>query len=260
MYDVMKDDTPLYMFCGSDKVDFFKQQIEKRFTVKNIIVWDKGNHTAGDLEAQYGKRYEFIIYANKGRAKFNPDMPRYEDIWKFARVTGKEQIHQNQKPTDLLSRIINQHTRRGDLVLDPFAGSGSTAVAAYRLQRDYIGFEIDDEYYEAGNRRLAAVRSQLSIKGLQTYKRVCGTRENNAIVYMLTNYDTTIEEDLYRLRMIKQCGFLPDVRIYRKPAAPQILRDLQRWCNNRILYRSCDFMDYVPRADGKTIKQLYFGG
>lgn len=98
------------------------------------------------------------------------------------------------------------------------------------------------------------------IKGLQTYKRVCGTRENNAIVYMLTNYDTTIEEDLYRLRMIKQCGFLPDVRIYRKPAAPQILRDLQRWCNNRILYRSCDFMDYVPRADGKTIKQLYFGG
>lgn len=163
LYDVMKNDTPLYMFCGSDKVDFFKQQIERRFTVKNIIVWDKGNHTAGDLEAQYGKRYEFIIYANKGRAKFNPDVPRYEDIWKFARVTGKEQIHQNQKPTDLLSRIINQHTRRGDLVLDPFAGSGSTAVAAYRLQRDYIGFEIDDEYYEAGERWLATVRSQLSI-------------------------------------------------------------------------------------------------
>lgn len=115
------------------------------------------------MEAQYGKRYEFIIYANKGRAKFNPDMPRYEDIWKFARVTGKEQTHQNQKPTDLLSRIINQHTRRGDLVLDPFAGSGSTAVAAYRLQRDYIGFEIDDEYFEAGNKWLAAVRSQLSI-------------------------------------------------------------------------------------------------
>ena len=163
LYDVMKDDTPLYMFCGSDKVDFFKQQIETRFTVKNIIVWDKGNHTAGDLDAQYGKRYEFIIYANKGRAKFNPDMPRYDDIWKFARVAGKEQIHQNQKPTDLLSRIINQHTRRGDLVLDPFAGSGSTAVAAYRLQRDYIGFEIDDEYYEAGNKWLAAVQSQLSI-------------------------------------------------------------------------------------------------
>ena len=91
LYDVMKADTPLYMFCGSDKVDFFKQQIETRFTIKNIIVWDKGNHTAGDLEAQYGKRYEFIIYANKGRAKFNPDVPRYDDIWTYARVTRSEE-------------------------------------------------------------------------------------------------------------------------------------------------------------------------
>ena len=76
LYDVMKNNTPLYMFCGSDKVDFFKQEVEKYFTVKNLIVWDKGNHTAGDLGAQYGKRYEFIIYANKGRAPFQPDMPR----------------------------------------------------------------------------------------------------------------------------------------------------------------------------------------
>lgn len=163
LYDVMKDNTPLYMFCNSDKVDFFKQEIEKRFTVKNIIVWDKGNHTAGDLEAQYGKRYEFIIYANKGRAKFVDGAPRYEDIWKFARVSWKEQIHQNQKPTDLLSRIINNHTQKGDLILDPFAGSCATAVAAHRLKRDYIGFEIDDEYYAAGTNWLAAEKSQISI-------------------------------------------------------------------------------------------------
>ena len=96
------------------------------------------------------------------------------------------------------------------------------------------------------------------IKGLQTFQRICNLPDTKAIVYMLTNYDTSIEEDLYRLNMIKSCGFLPDVRIYRKNTAPQILRDLQRWCNNRFLYRSCDFMDYVPRTDGKTIKQLYF--
>lgn len=163
LYDVMKDNSPLYMFCGSDKVDFFKQEIEKYFTVKNLIVWDKGNHTAGDLEAQYGKRYEFIIYANKGRAPFQPDTPRLEDIWRFPKVAGKEQIHQNQKPTNLLSQIINQHTKEGDLILDPFAGSCSTAVAAYRLKRDYIGFEIDPVEYETGTTWLNSVRSQLSI-------------------------------------------------------------------------------------------------
>ena len=163
LFDVMKDDSPLYMFCGSDKIDFFKQEVEKYFTIKNIIVWDKGNHTAGDLEAQYGKRYEFIIYANKGRAKFNDTATRYDDIWHFNRVTGNEQIHQNQKPTDLLSRIINQHTKQGDLILDPFMGSCATAVAAHRLQRDYIGFEIDDDYFTEGTQRLERELAQISL-------------------------------------------------------------------------------------------------
>ena len=75
---------------------------------------------------------------------------------------------------------------------------------------------------------------------------------------MLTNYDTTHEQDLYRIRMIEECGFVPDVRIYRKNTAPQITRDLQRWCNNRLIYKSTKWEDYVPRADGKTIKELYY--
>lgn len=119
--------------------------------------------TAGDLDAQYGKRYEIIIYANKGRAPFNPEMPRYDDIWKYSKVTGEKQIHQNQKPTDLLSRIIRQHTREGDLILDAFAGSCSTEVAAYRLQRDYIAFELSPTEYADGTQWLDAVRSQVSI-------------------------------------------------------------------------------------------------
>ena len=74
---------------------------------------------------------------------------------------------------------------------------------------------------------------------------------------MLTNYDTTLEEDLYRVRMIQECGFQPDVRIYRKGTHPQYLTDLQRWANNRFIYRSVDIMDYAPRKDGKTFKELY---
>lgn len=152
--------------------------------------------------------------------------------------------------TDLLRQLIDSRARvdftQG---LDARFVTEEAAGLLKQIKIDKVHFAFD---YMKNEKAI--------VKGLQTYKRVCGTRENNAIVYMLTNYNTTIEEDLYRLRMIKQCGFLPDVRIYRKPAAPQILRDLQRWCNNRILYRSCDFMDYVPRADGKTIKQLYFGG
>ena len=66
-----------------------------------------------------------------------------------------------------------------------------------------------------------------------------------------------IPKDLYRVRKIAELGYYPDVRIYRKSTAPRVLRDLQRWCNNRFLYRSCDFEDYVPRKDGRTIKEIY---
>lgn len=99
------------------------------------------------------------------------------------------------------------------------------------------------------------------IKGLQTFKKVCKKHQSRLTVYMLTNYDTTIDEDLYRVKVIENCGYTPDVRIYRKPAAPQILKDLQRWCNNRYIHGSCEFMDYVPRKkDGRTIREIYFAG
>lgn len=96
------------------------------------------------------------------------------------------------------------------------------------------------------------------IRGLKTFSDVVKLKDVKQIVYVLTNFNTTIERDLYRINVVREIGFLPDVRIYRKKTAQKVLKDLQRWCNNRILYRSCDFMDYVPRKDGKTIRQLYF--
>lgn len=94
------------------------------------------------------------------------------------------------------------------------------------------------------------------IKGLATYKKYCfGSK--NPVVYMLTNFDTSLADDIERIRLIQEAGMIPDVRIYRKPTAPQAIRDLQRWANNRFLYRSCDLMEYVPRKDGRTFKELY---
>ncbi len=97
------------------------------------------------------------------------------------------------------------------------------------------------------------------IKGLKTFVDVVNPAKEKCYVYVLTNYNTTFTEDYFRIKLIQACGLSPDVRIYRKDTAPQITRDLQRWCNNRRIYRSQpDFMKYVPRTDGKTIKQIYF--
>lgn len=97
------------------------------------------------------------------------------------------------------------------------------------------------------------------ISGLNLAKEHLQLDDRNSVVYMLTNFDTTIKEDIYRVKRIQECGYMPDVRIYRKPTLPKrhILRDLQRWCNNRLLYRSSSFFDYVPRSDGRTISEIY---
>ena len=94
------------------------------------------------------------------------------------------------------------------------------------------------------------------VKGLQLFRKTVNCNTRNCVVYMLTNYDTTINQDLYRIKLIEQLGFVPDIRIYRKATAPQILKDMQRWCNNRFIYQATQLEDYVPRK-GKTMKQLY---
>lgn len=97
------------------------------------------------------------------------------------------------------------------------------------------------------------------IAGLKLVKEQLPLDEHKISVYVLTNYDTSIDEDLYRVRKLKEMSYRPDIRIYRKNALPRqhILRDLQRWCNNRFIYNSCNFFDYVPHSDGKTIKEIY---
>lgn len=97
------------------------------------------------------------------------------------------------------------------------------------------------------------------IRGLKTFVDVVNPPKKKCYVYVLTNYNTTFEEDYYRVKKIQSLGLDPDIRIYRKSTAPPITRHLQRWCNNRRIYHSQpDFMQYVPHKNGKTIKELYF--
>ena len=93
------------------------------------------------------------------------------------------------------------------------------------------------------------------VRGLKTLSEIVKMDNTKRIVYILTNYDTTFKEDMHRVNVCRELGYLPDIRIYRKQTAPQIVKDLQRWCNNRVLYGSTEFEDYVAR--GKTMKEQY---
>ena len=151
-YRIMKNDSAIYMFCNSNKIDVFKQEIEKYFKMKNIIIWVKNNHTAGDLKAQFGKKYEMLILANKGRRVINGE--RLTDVWEYNRISGKKQLHQNEKPVHLLERCILKHSNEGDVVFDGFMGSGSTGVACINTNRNFIGIELDKTYFEMAKQRM----------------------------------------------------------------------------------------------------------
>lgn len=87
---------------------------------------------------------------------------------------------------------------------------------------------------------------EVVIRGLETYAKYGNIQDHRRrVVYVLTNYNTTHEEDLYRVYKLRDLGFDPDVRVYDKPHAPKITKQLQRWCNSKWIFQSVpDFNDY----------------
>lgn len=95
------------------------------------------------------------------------------------------------------------------------------------------------------------------LQGLKIYADFNGKNYRKQRVYILTNYNTTPQEDLWRVLKVRELGFSPYITIYRKGTQSQFLTDLARWCNNFVIFNSVNFPDYIPRKDGLSIKQLY---
>ena len=117
--------------------------------MRGSLVWVKENHTSGDLTGSFAPRHERILHAAKGRPTVSP---RIDDVLQVSREGATD--HPTEKPTDLLKRLINSTTDGGDLIVDPFAGTGATCIAAKLLSRDYWACEKDNHYWQQGYERL----------------------------------------------------------------------------------------------------------
>lgn len=151
-YRVLKDDTAIYMFCSWHNIDFFKQEFEKYFKLKNVIVWNKNNHGSGDLKASYAPKHEFILYGHKGRSLFRDK--RIPDVINCPKVPGVKMTHPTEKPVTLLEIFIKHNSDAGEVVLDMFSGTGATAIAALNTGRNFIGFELEEEYHAVATERI----------------------------------------------------------------------------------------------------------
>ena len=152
-FRIMKENTAIYCFCSWQNINIFKEEFEKFFKIKNILIWVKNNHGSGDLKASYAPRYEMILYGNKGRRIFEKN--RYEDVLFFNKT--KNELHPTQKPTDLLEFLIKNSSKENSLILDGFMGSGTTGIACINTNRNFIGIELDENYFNIANKRIKQV-------------------------------------------------------------------------------------------------------
>jgi site-specific DNA-methyltransferase (adenine-specific) len=152
-YRVLKDDTAIYVFCSWHHIDFFKSEFEKHFKLKNIIVWNKNNHGSGDLKGAYAPKHEFVLYGHKGRSLFREK--RIPDVIDCAKIPSLKLTHPTEKPTDLLEIFVRNSSDEGAVVFDGFAGTGSTAITAIKNNRNFITVEMEPEYVEIANKRIA---------------------------------------------------------------------------------------------------------
>lgn len=152
MYRVLKDGSACYAFCSWHHIDIFKQEFEKYFKLKNILIWNKNVHGTGDLKGQYAPKYEMILFGTKGRHILNGK--RIPDVIDCAKVNSKYQVHSTEKPIELLKIFIEKSSRGGQTVLDPFMGSGTTGIASAQLDRNFIGIELNETYFNIATERI----------------------------------------------------------------------------------------------------------
>ncbi|MBC3219678.1 DNA methyltransferase [Serratia fonticola] len=154
MFRVLKPDSLAVSFYGWNRVDTFMVAWKQAgFRVVGHMVFTK---PYASKSAFVGYQHECAYILAKGRPAL-PAQPRSDvQHWEY---TGNRH-HPTEKPVSILQPLIESFTQPGAIVLDPFAGSGSTCVAAAQAGRRYIGIELLEQYHTIGQRRLYHLRAQ----------------------------------------------------------------------------------------------------
>jgi site-specific DNA-methyltransferase (adenine-specific) len=150
----LANDAHVIVFCHDDSFEHTKSACEAAgLTFKRMLVWVKPNHTSGDLQGSFAPRKELAVHAVKGK----PDVsPRRDDVY-VQESQAKATDHPTEKPVEVLSYWMECLSDEGDLVADPFAGTGATLVAAAKMGRSWWGAELDDDYHATAVERALEV-------------------------------------------------------------------------------------------------------
>jgi DNA modification methylase len=149
LFEALGTDGDCYVMANDKNVfPLMDAAFEAGFSLHNLLVWDKIQPTANRW---YMKNCEFTIYLWKGRARtINNPGSKQLLAGGIEKVTG----HPTEKPVHLMAEYVGNSSQRGDVVLDPFMGSGTTGVACVQLGRKFIGIELDPKFFDMACQRI----------------------------------------------------------------------------------------------------------
>lgn len=149
-------------FCAKKDIGIYWDILEKNgFIAIDALAWVKPDPLPLNAKSRFLNAWESIVVGKQPGAYWGSKyMP---NVFNFQAPKGKNRIHPTQKPLELIKKLIVLTTKINGVVLDPFMGSGTTAIACKQLGRQFIGFEISKEYCKSANERLNAISEAIRL-------------------------------------------------------------------------------------------------
>lgn len=155
MVRVLKPSGHLFVFCNGESYPLFYVPIFEQFSHTQSLVWDKGRPGFG---RGFRRQHELIIWGRNEEAYLLEDGRARGDVLKHPTISQAVREHPVEKPEALMLDLLTPTTPERGIVLDPFCGSGTVLTAARKLNRHFIGFDLDPEYCKTTERRVMAAQ------------------------------------------------------------------------------------------------------
>lgn len=150
LFRIIKKDSHCYIFSDWRKYKDVQIAFETNgWELRSLIVWDKGN----GMGEYWRSTHEFILFFTKRKPK-KLTHGNCMNVLHYKPVKGKKKLHSCEKPVNLIQFLIESSSNEGEIIFDPFIGSGTTGIACINTNRNFIGMELDKTYFEIAKKRI----------------------------------------------------------------------------------------------------------
>ena len=153
----LKPGAPVCIFSDWRQIPVISDALQAGgYVWRGIYIWHKNN--ARPQRGRFRQAAEFVVWGSKGRLALDRDTPCLPGIYSGSAPASSKRVHQTEKPLGLMKQLV-EICAPGGTILDPFAGSGTTGVAALQSGRHFVGIELDTRYHDIATERLEASRA-----------------------------------------------------------------------------------------------------